>query len=174
MNNWICNSNYSFDDKNFCKIFDFFVLKTPVKEVSYKGITFKKRNFKDANEVNRAMRKLFSDLFLCFIPIKNDKDSIEETLKMNGIKENIETPFEFAIFKIHENFSITDSFFYYIRCAFAHGSFCIHDFNNMKYYYLENVHRAKKQHKPKLYARMILKEETLLGIIELCNSKMET
>lgn len=171
MNNWICNNNYSFDDRNFCKIFDFFVLKTLVENVSYKGVSFKKRNFKDAKEVLNGMKRLFPDLFLCFEYI-NKNDDIIEKLKMNGIFENIKLPSEFSIFRLHGQLNVTNSFFYYIRCAFAHGSFCIHEFNNIKYYYFENMHREKWKHNPTLNARMIIKENTLLGIIDFCNSKI--
>lgn len=171
MDNFICNNDYSFDDNNFRKIFDFFVIKTPVEGVSYKGISFKKRNFKNANEVLNKMKKQFLNLFLCFENIEEGED-IEEKLKMNGITNNLMRPFEFSIFKLHDKLNITNSFFYYIRCALAHGSFCIHEYENIKYYYFENTHKEKWKHKPTLNARMIIKEETLLGIIELCNSKI--
>lgn len=152
-------------------IFDFYVLKTPVSDVSQKGITFKKRNFKSANEVLNSMKKIVPELFLIYDCI-NDDESVVEKLKMNGIFNHLDTPFEYAIFKKNNKFGKTESFFYCIRCALAHGSFCIHKHNDNIFYYFENTYKEKGKHSYTLNARMILKEKTLLKIIDLCNSKM--
>lgn len=57
--------------------------------------------------------------------------------------------------------SKTDSLFYAIRCAFAYGSFAIHEYKNHTYYVLENNDSGT------LKARMVLKEDTLIKWIEL-------
>lgn len=171
LNSWICNNEYSFNNDNFCKIFDFYVLKTPVSDVSYRGITFKKRKFRDANEVLNNMKKIVPKLFLVYDCI-NENESITEKLKMNGIFNHLENPFEYAIFKKQNKLGKTESFFYCIRCALAHGSFCIHKYENNTFYYFENVYKEKGKHNSTLNARMILREDTLLKIIDLCNSKM--
>ena len=171
MNTWICNNEYSFDNKIFCKIFNFYVLQTPVKGVSQRGISFKQRNFRNANEILNGMKKLAPDLFMIFDCI-NKNDNLEEKLKMNGIFNHLDNPFEYAIFKQHEKLGKTESFFYCIRCALAHGAFCIHKYQNNTFYYFENVYKEKGKHNNILNARMILKEETLLKIIDLCNSRM--
>lgn len=171
LNSWICNNEYSFDNKNFCEIFDFFVLKTPVNNISYKGITFNKRNFKDANEVLNNMKKIVPELFVNYECV-DENENIEEILKMNGIFSHLDIPFEYAIFKKNNKLGKTESFFYCIRCALAHGSFCIHKYKTNIFYYFENVYKEKGKHSITLNGRMILKEETLLKIIDLCNSKM--
>lgn len=171
LNNWICNNEYSFNNKDFCKIFDFYVLKTPVNDVSQRGITFKQRKFRDANEVLNNMKKIVPKLFLIYNCIDKN-ENLEEQLKMNGIFNHLEHPFEYAIFKRHDKLGKTESFFYYIRCALAHGSFCIHKYENSTFYYLENTYKEKGKHSITLNARMILKEDTLLKIIDLCNSRI--
>ena len=38
------NTRYNIKDKNIAKIFTFFVIETPVSNVSYRSVTFKERN----------------------------------------------------------------------------------------------------------------------------------
>ena len=170
MNTWICSSEYNFEDKNFWKIIDFYVLKTPVNNVSQRGISFDKRNL-NKNHVLNTIKKMSPGLSSIFVYI-DETESVEEQLKKNGIFKHLDNPFEYAIFKKQSDKCQTDSFFYYIRCALAHGSFCVHKDNNTTFYYFENLHKEKGKRKYTLNARMILKEETLLKIIDLCNSKM--
>ena len=176
MESWICNSSYSFDDKNFRKIYDFYVLKTPAKNVSYRGVSLKERGF-NRNTVINQIKKISPDLNTNMIGLGND-ENILESLKMNDISNHFKdtfksTPFEYAIYKYKKSsFKKTERFFYYIRCALAHGAFCIHTHDNEKYYCFENIHNNSK--KMILNARMVLKEKTLLDIIEFCDSKMNT
>ena len=171
LNTWICNNEYSFNNDIFCKIFDFYVLKTPVNNISQRGIPFKKRNFRDANEVLNSMKKIVPQLFSIYNCLDTN-ENLEEELKMNGIFNHLDIPREYAIFKKHDKLGKTESFFYCIRCALAHGSFCIHQYDNNTFYYFENIYKEKGKKNNILNARMILKEDTLLKIIDLCNSKM--
>lgn len=170
-NNLICKSEYSFNDINFCEIFDFFVIKTPIEKASYRAISFKKRNIKNQNEILNNMKKISPQLFLCFECVE-ENENIEEILKKNEILKHINKPYEFAIYRLAEKLNKTQSFFYRIRCSLAHGSFCIHEYDGEKYYYFLNSYKEKYKHKDTLYGMMILKENTLLQIIKICDSKM--
>lgn len=170
-NSWICDSAYSFSDKFFCKIYDFFLIKTPVDGVSVRGISFKKRNFKRTTEVLNKMKKISPSLFSHFVSL-DENENIEEALKMNGIFNHLDIPFEYAIYKKLNGLGKTESFFYCIRCALAHGSFCIHKYQGITYYYFENIYNEKTKKNNILNARMIIKENTLLEIIKFCNSKI--
>lgn len=176
---WICNSSYSFDDENFRKIFDFYVLKTPVNHVSYRGINLKKRNIRNYKMLYTEMKKrLSSSTFNHFVYIY-DGQKIEEEIFKNGIvnfhDENIgesKEIFEYAIYKVLPKYTEGSSFFYLIRCALAHGSFCIHEYKNEKYYYFLNYHKNTSNGKKIIDARMCIKEKTLLEIIKYCDLKI--
>lgn len=170
IDSWICNCEYDSSDNNFWKIFDFFVIKTPVKGTSMRGISFKERNFKKADEVLNKIKKLVGSNFESV----NECEDVSEILKMNGIYEHLSEPFEYAVYRVPKELGVTEAFFYCIRCSLAHGAFCIHKYEGIKYYYFENMHKEKHKHKATLNARMIIKESTLLEIIDFCNSKTKS
>lgn len=96
-------------------------------------------------------------------------------LKIGGrqrmLKKNANILREIAVHTINDRHCSgkTDSLFYAIRCALAHGSFCIHKYreknkNREKYYLLENNDKGK------LKARLIIKEDTLIKWIEIVES----
>lgn len=70
-------------------------------------------------------------------------------------------------FAVYSNIETSDymSLFYHIRCALAHGRFLIMDHSGDKYYALENGIVKGKRFFVK--ARIVLKEETLLGWIRI-------
>lgn len=71
--------------------------------------------------------------------------------------------FELAVFQKRSDMTDPEAFYYYIRNAFAHGSFEVIRTNNDKVYLLE----SKKDGKVK--AQMRLKEASLLEYIRIAN-----
>lgn len=150
---WSFNSKYSFSDKKFAGIYDFYVLRTPVSNVSKRGVSFKDRSI-DVGALVRNLKK--GSLFLEDNWHQIKVSEVEDACSENGILENVKEIKEIAIHTASRE-NKTASLFYAIRCAFAHGSFSIHTYNKEKYYFIENRDGNK------LKARLILKEETLLG-----------
>ena len=166
--NWICKNDLIYD-KNLIDIFDFYVIKTPVQNVSFRGISFKDRGIKKSDIVLNKIKNISPTLYSNFYWLEKTNDDIEEMCRMNGIFDHLDSPNEYVVYRKNNNLFKTESFFYCIRCALAHGSFCIHEFNGEKYYFLENLFKEKGKKNMTLNARMVIKESTLLRIIDLCN-----
>lgn len=165
MVSWICKININYENE-FNKIIRFFVIETPLKKVSSRGISLKERKISSFNEINRKIKEI-SNPFYSLWEMLEENESIDEKLAMNEISNHMDHPLEYAFHKKQKNMLKTESLFYCIRCALAHGSFCIHIFDNEKYYYFENIHEDRN--KVFLNGRMIIKENTLLSIIDYCN-----
>ena len=168
MVSWVFNGKYSFEDKNFAKIYSFYVLETPVSGVSVRGTTFKKRGI-NMNSLNAEMKRATPFLKRHWFD-KNRKD-ILLCCKENNIYDKVSMGQEIAIHTVNSTHCSgkTDSLFYAIRCAFAHGSFAIHNYKgkdqeSKKYYILEN-----RDHEM-IKARLVVKEESLLRWIEIVES----
>lgn len=159
---WKFDSKYSFGDENFARIYRFYVIETPVEGVSVRGTTFKEKKVSMNSFCNVLKKKTpFLKDYWISTPIKDMVD----ICKKNNIYESVTSNKEIVI---HTNNSLhcsgkTDSLFYAIRCALAHGSFSIRKCKGEKYYLLENCDKGK------LKARMIIKETTLLTWINEVN-----
>jgi hypothetical protein len=96
------------------------------------------------------------------------EDKVEELKKKTSLHD---TEYNLVVFKYSDsNRSKTDTFFFYIRCAFAHGSFEVKKNNNGEYiYYLESS-RLDKKGKRVITSQMRITESVLLELIELKNS----
>lgn len=152
---WTFNSKYKFGNKNFAEIYTFYVIETPVPGVSARGKTFKAR-LCNMNKLNSALKSATPFLKTNW-DVKAVKD-IEACCKTHKIATSVSFVEECAIHTINGKHCTgnTDSLFYTIRCAFAHGSFSIHTHNGDTFYLLENRDGSK------LKGRLVVKEETLL------------
>lgn len=119
--------------------------------------------------LNAAMKRATPFLKDYWFDMK--KRDIPQCCKENRIYEKASLSQEIAIHTVNDKHCSgkTDSLFYAIRCAFAHGSFAIHyykrkNFESEKYYLLENCDNND------LKARMILREESLLRWIDAVES----
>ena len=163
---WTCAEPYSFSDDAFARIFSFFVIECPVENVSIRGKVF--NNKIALTNLNKKIRNLSPDLKELWFPI-DDTESVSEVMSSNGFfSQHDENHNEIAVFTVSGKMGQTRAFLYCIRCALAHGGFCIHEYDNIKYYYFENIYREKDFDIIK--ARIILKETTLLDIINYCYS----
>lgn len=170
---WTCRKEFSFEDSNFSKIFRFFVIETPIETSSARSISLKERKI-NKTALNKKIKSLSNELKYNWNPIFGDINNVEPNIVVNSLKEGLGIDdnhdkyyTEFAYFITKKN-KETETFFYCIRCAFAHGAFCIHKKNNLKYYYFENTHI---QGDKIIFGRFIINEENLLKIIDYCNSK---
>lgn len=173
---WTCKKEFSFEDINFSKIFRFFVIETPIESSSARAISLKERKI-NKSALNKKIKSLSNELKDNWNPIFGNINNVEPNIVVNSLKEGLGIDDnhdkyykEFAYFITEKN-KETETFFYCIRCAFAHGAFCIHKSkkNNLKYYYFENTHYQKDVNI--IFGRFIIKEENLLKIIDYCNSK---
>lgn len=161
MENWSFDSSYSFANKNFAKIFSFFVIETPVENISRRGISFEERNL-DLKKLINKIKNISNDLKKNWFISKASE--IESKLNEFGILDYLQFSKEIAIY-VDSKSSKVKSFFYIIRCAFAHGSFNICKYNKENYYLFEN------KYKNRIKGRIIIKESTLLKIVDYCNNK---
>lgn len=159
MYKWEINSKYSFGAKNFARIYRFFVIETPLKDVSQRGISFEERNIL-VNELRSMIKNITPSLKDNWKT--STKKQIEELMREYKILNDLEIPIEIAIHTNKNGLTKAEALFYSIRCAFAHGSFNVYSYKKEKYYFLEN-----KEGKD-LKGRIILKEKSLLKIIDFC------
>ena len=155
---WNFNTKYDFNNKNFQKIIDFYVIKCPVKAISCRGISFKERHIELKSLIGKIKKS--SDEFS-----KNwdviDTNDLVKVLTGKKIYANLNKIYEFGFHTKSSNLGKLESLFYAIRCAFAHGSFAIHKCNGKVYYLLENTHKGD------LKGRICIKEDTLLDFIKI-------
>ena len=164
MTKWAFKNNYSFEDKNFARIFKFYVIETPVSGVSARGTSFKERG---VNMISLCAAMKRETPFLKEYWFEKAVKDVPKCCEESGIHKNASMNREIAIHTLNNQHCSgkTDSLFYAIRCAFAHGSFAIHHYRSEKYYILENRDREK------LKARRILREGSLLkwiDVVEAC------
>lgn len=150
-------SRFNLRDKNLAKIFTFFVIETPVSNVSFRCVSFKERNI-SMIRLTGSIKHEITDLKHNWIACKKQEVESKHEQVNSHLKDNSMS--EYAVHTKSRD-SKTESLYYAIRCAFAHGSFDIVKRRNNKYYYLEN------RDKGIIKAKILLKEESLLKLIEL-------
>ncbi len=165
MARWDEYSNIDYDDE-LKEIIQFFVIESPVRDVSVRGRSFEERGIRK-NYVNRLTNKIkerlpeFADNW--------DTDTIENLEdRYAGIGVHFETDlsFEFALHYVKDKLNPTTGLYYFIRCSLAHGGFSVYG-DNTKYYMLENIHDGKSK------GRAVMKESTLLTLRDLVNETTE-
>lgn len=172
---WTCKKPFDLRDDNFSIIFRFFVIETPIGEDSVRSISFKERGISQ-KAVLPKLKSISKELSSNWMPIfeeKNDSHltSIKEFCSSNGVSKHDKKGIELAIFKVPKKININTAFIHFIRCSLAHGGFCIHQFNNEKYYYFENINNTENT--LEINSRFIIKEETLVKFVNYCNSNLE-
>ena len=156
---WNFMQNFSFLNRNFNKIYRFYVIETPVAGTSYRSITFKERGI-NLKKLNASLKRVSPFLKTDWYCVKQNE--IEQYLIDNKMKLETDLSKEIIIHTLNSPHCSgkTDSMFYAIRCAFAHGAFDIHKYHNEIYYIFENKNRGVVK------GRMIIKEKSLLEGID--------
>ena len=175
MSNWWKQAEkIPFESSNFQKIIQFYLFECPV--VHKKGKGEKQKLSKVSNRAKTLREYGWENNYLKTL-IANMKKTSTERLEYKVIKIKSEIVNEYNIFEkenklkdkdneiifIHkrDDMSITEAIFYYIRNAFAHGSFSIKN----KTYYLESLKDGE------VTARIRLREKTLLNWIDMVKMK---
>ncbi len=159
--NWNFNGDFNLLDKDFARIYRFFVIETPVEGISKRGISFKQRGW-NLNSLNAALKR--STAFLKNSWHVYTAKEAENQMRSHDIFDSVKMPIEIAI-HTSRNDSNTVGLFYSIRCAFAHGAFSLHTCNSERYYFLEN--KDKDIYK----GRIVIKESSLISIIDTVESE---
>lgn len=164
---WKFEEQFSFSDEKFSKIYRFFVIEPPLEDTSKRGKSLSEFGWSQ-NSITNVLKKQIPSLNKNWktIPAKNSKsiEEIEQNVKnlckKNKILDEVSERREVFIHTNMKNHK-TKSLFYTIRCAFAHGAFNKKEYFGEQFYFLEN------RNKQKLRGRIVVKEETLLRIIEI-------
>ena len=164
--------NSLYVDARFHKIICFYVINTPVTELSSRAIDLKKhgwnRPWNKKYYLNKQLKEQSTNPKLMYSA--KTYANIDEALEKAALKDNF--PFDcsyerIVVYNKKENQFI--STFYHIRNSLAHGRFSIkvEEESNDWIFIFEDVVYNKKKRKYKLSARMILKLSTLLAWINL-------
>lgn len=164
---WIFEEPFSFEDKKFARIYRFFVIEPPLEDTSKRGRSLSEFGWSQ-NKITNVLKKQIPSLNKNWKTISAEEsknlEEIEQDVK-NLCKKNkiLDEVSERREVFIHTNMkkNKTKSLIYSIRCAFAHGAF------NKKEYFGEQFYFFENRQKNKLRGRIVVKEETLLKIIEI-------
>lgn len=154
-----------YDNKNFQKILDFYLFNCPVisngKKVSKRAKTFKELSYEkgDYTSFINAMKELCTHNFQ-YISCDNNI-SFDSSYKDSKHKFVEDT--EFIIIKNNCNMNKTETLFYSIRNALAHGSFDYKKLTNDMIYFFE----SNSSKSGEIISYMSLTSTTLLKWIDL-------
>ena len=142
---WFKINNIDNKDPNINKFIYNFVIKCPCTIrntkalVSQRGDAFSKRGIKNdlLNTLNAEIKNRFIKN-ITYVKLKSNtkpENSVDKyRLALFNSKRFSDPNFEFFIFKKRTDMSDTETIYYCIRNAFAHGSFSIINDNNKKVY----------------------------------------
>lgn len=172
---WNKGTPIPFNDDNFQKIIDFYVFNCPCEtekgtvkkgtktytKVSKRAVTLRAKGWTRGflNTLFTAMKKTVSG----HLEYHTFSEGTDVEIEANKIEMNTslsDSHFEMLVMADRSDMNKTSAVFYYIRNAFAHGSFSVVFNNNNKVYYLESSKNGVVK------ARIRLNEKTLLKWIK--------
>lgn len=164
------NIESKFQNQDFAKIINFFLLQTPVTELSVRSKSVDSFGWGNTYELKKKMRIIgtnkinfeFADRLNEMQGYLTECNLIDDFSKISDYTER-------GCFYIVKN--QLNSIFYHIRNSLAHGRFNIIEQNNDWIFIMEDINLHKK-----VSARMILRKSTLLdwiAIIKQGNSQNE-
>ncbi len=181
MSNWWKKGSKEipFDNKNFQKILKFYLFechsehtfdnKKGKKREKYKPVSLRGKSLREMGWESSNATSLISNMKTTasrnlYYDYKESVEEFKENLKRIECDPQIaDTNFDMIVFLNRNDMNKANAILYYIRNAFAHGSFTI---DNGIYYF-----ESSKNNNIKALIR--LREQTLLNWIELINSKPE-
>lgn len=168
---WVCNNEIKYD-KNFVKIIDFYLFKTPAKETSSREIDMDKLGW---NKNKQVQKDLFYYLLYTTNLVKDknvisvsNSSELGKCLNKIGLDKDFYNKIdETRICYIKDDRDVMN-ILYYIRCAIAHGRFVVLNNKNKKMYIMENI----KKHNGNLCvkARFVIDESILLKWQDVINA----
>ena len=174
---WNKGIGIPFGNANFEKILCFYLFHCPCETVKnskgtriYKKVSKRAKTLRDQGWVKGQLRTLLSSMKHTSsghleYHLYNTGEKLE--VKMNNLSQTVslsDSHYEMVIMIKRTDMSNTSAIFYYLRNAFAHGSFSIVEDNKKNVYYFE----SSKDDSIKALIR--LREETLLKWIDDFNS----
>lgn len=172
---WDKGTKIPLADANFQKIIDFYVFNCPCEtengsvakgtktyaKVSKRGTTLRAQGWTGGYlNTLRASMKHTSSGHLEYYSFSERTDVAIEADKVMETANLTDSHFEMITFAERSDMTKTSAIFYYVRNAFAHGSFSVLWDNNRKIYYLESAKNGRVK------ARIRLNENTLLKWIK--------
>lgn len=142
--------------------------KTQYIPVSARETSFKKNGISGSAlltilaQIRRPL--VYINAYEALKPSANIEDSVEHIIKSTNCADDM---FELMVYHIRSDMPEAEAIYYYIRNAFAHGSFEVYVHNNDRVYLLESCKDGT------IKARMRLKEKTLLRYVELTHMSLE-
>lgn len=169
---WNKNQKLPFNDKNFRKILEFYLFNCPseiekgkkksprYEKVSQRAITLRQQGWEGGylNSLMAAMKHTTSG-HLEYVRCKGN-DVERKTSEIEDNSSLSDNHFEMMVVQNRDDMNLTSAVFYYIRNAFAHGSFSVVGSGEKRTYYLESAKDGKVK------ARIRLRETTLLKWID--------
>lgn len=170
------SKNIDLKNKNFSKIFQFYVIDTPCYSdknhpqnlISAKGVSFKDYGWDQGYKFNQLKNLMIN------VNANRKIDLIQCDNKVNSLADNKYPPDEYCIYNADQG--KINSIFYKIRNALAHGEFSLIKYTqkrenkeneSLNIYFLTNHHKGLK-------AEMALSEQTLLKWIAIIKNGPET
>lgn len=157
--NWIKNNDIDFSDRNFQRIIDFYLLKSPAENLSARGRTLESYGWNNTYDLKRKIgliSKLKPSMFAFADALKEMEEALKDSNLYQRFWENHKERVCLYIVKNQLN-----SLFYHIRNSFAHGRFDIIKTKTDNIFVMEDVNKKY------ISARMVLKESTLLNWIDI-------
>lgn len=172
---WNKGTSIPFNSMNFHKIIDFFLFNCPseiekgnkkqgtktYEKVSQRATTLRAQGWKGGflNTLLASMKRTTSGhleyrVFNASRDICCEVNMIEKSVTLTDLN------FEMIVISERTDMNKTSTIFYYIRNAFAHGSFSVITDNGRTIYYLESAKNST------IKARLRLREETLMKWIK--------
>lgn len=170
---WNKGTDIPLEDKAFREIINFYLFHCPSEirqskkkksyysRVSNQGVTLRKKSWIEGfvSTLTYFMKKGSSNK-LIYNRFNTNCDIAKETKNIEKTSTLADKHFEMITISKRSDMNIPSSIFYYIRNAFAHGSFSVIAANNTKIYYLESSNKGIVK------AQLRLRQETLLEWIK--------
>ena len=170
---WNKGTDIPLEDKTFREIINFYLFNCPSEirqrkgkkshfnKVSNRGVTLSEKGWINGyvSTLTSCMKKGASNK-LVYNRFNTSYNIAEETKNIEKTSTLADKHFEMITISEHSNMNIPNSIFYYIRNAFAHGSFSVITADNTKIYYLESSKNGVVK------AQMRLRQETFLKWIK--------
>lgn len=147
----------------FCEFIRFYLWRCPVENVSVKGKTLQELGWSgsDISTLRSQIRKK-SSLTQSTFKTVHKVEELEPALESIGHLKSYDLTKEFALCYAGEKLD-TEAFFYMIRNAIAHGSFCVRKRQDIQY----GIFESRK--KDNLRGRAVLRFATLRSIVDIVN-----
>ena len=170
---WDKGTKIPYTDQNFQKIIDFYLFNCPCEtekgtkenktytKVSQRATTFRSQGWTGGNiNILIACMKKTSSGQLEYRHFKSSAKIEEEVIKIEKGSSLSDKSFEMIALIERSDMKLTSSIFYYIRNAFAHGSFSVINDKGKKTYFFESAKDTI------IKAQIRLREDTLIKWIK--------